>query len=154
MKKLSFITQFKTEFYYHLLVVEKCLEKCLHWWSAVEYLIYLVVKNTLIKLHPHIIKHLKLVASMKILNSCKHPHQEGTVTKKSYGSTHHIVSTWNQTSVEYFYNSLTSTSHDITNTASYSIGIILRSATVVCQIWQVPSKAITSVYWKTLSQLT
>ena len=35
----------------------------------------------------------KLVASMKILNSRQHPHQEVTVTEKSYGLIHHIVST-------------------------------------------------------------
>ena len=29
MKGLSFVTQFKIEFYYRLLVIEKCLEKCL-----------------------------------------------------------------------------------------------------------------------------
>ena len=36
---------------------------------------------------------LKLVASMKILNSRQYPHQEGTVTEKSYGSIHHIMKT-------------------------------------------------------------
>ena len=62
-------------------------------WSAGEYLIYLVVRNSSIKLHLHIIMHLKFVASMEILNSCQHLHQEGTVTEKSYGSIHHITST-------------------------------------------------------------
>ena len=36
-----------------------------HRWSAEEFLIYLVIKNTSTKLYPHIMMHLKLVASMK-----------------------------------------------------------------------------------------
>ena len=92
---------------------------------------FIAIKNTLIKLHAHIIMHLKLVASIKIFNSRQHPHQEGTVTERSYGSIHHIMSTRKQTSVEYFYDSLTSTSHDIINTASFSIKTISRSVTVV-----------------------
>ena len=50
------------------------------------------------------------------------------------------------TSLEHSYDSLTSTSRDIINTASYSIEKISRSATVVCQIWQVSSEAIKPVY--------
>ena len=90
--------------------------------------------------------HLKIVASMKILNSRHHPHQEETVTKKSYGSIHYIVSTGKPTSVEYSYDSLTSASRDIINTASDSIETMSRSVTVVCQIWQVSSGTITPVY--------
>ena len=60
-----------------------------HRWSAGEYLIYPVVKNTLEKLHTDIITHLNLVASMKIMNLLQHPQQEGTITEKSYGSIHH-----------------------------------------------------------------
>ena len=48
--------------------------------------------------------------------------------------------------VEYFYDSLRSTSHNILNTANYSIETILRLATVVHQIWQVSSETITPVY--------
>ena len=50
------------------------------------------------------------------------------------------------TSLEYSYESLTNTSREIINTASYSIEKISRSATVVCQIWQVSSETITPVY--------
>ena len=73
----------------------------------------------------------KLVASMKILNSRQHPQQKGIVLEKSYGSIPHLMS------AEKLYDSLTSTFQDFINTASYSIETILRSATVVCQIWQV-----------------
>ena len=41
-----------------------------HRWSEEEYLIYLVTKNTSIKLHPHMMMHLKLVVSMKT-NICR-----------------------------------------------------------------------------------
>ena len=82
------------------------------------------------------------------------PPRQNRNKKKSYGSIHHIVSTWKETSVDYFYNSLTSTFHDIIITASYSIETILRSATVYMQLWQMSSETTTPVYWKTLSQLT
>ena len=78
------------------------------------------------------IMYLKLVASMKPLNSHQHPHQGGTVTEKSHGSINHIVSARKRTLVEYFFVSLTSNSHDIIDTASYSIETISRSAAVVC----------------------
>ena len=162
-------------------------------------------------LHPHIITHLKLVTSMKILSSRQHPYEEGTVTEKSYGSIRYIVSMWKQTSVEtlqkipqfhliswcgnfverysfgivlgespktmrklclstkflhkklgeitvffcgeFFYDSLTSTSHDIINTASCSIETISRSITVLCQISEGSSETITPVYWTTLPQV-
>ena len=122
--------------------------------SAEEYLIYLVTKNTSIKLHPHIITHLNSVASMKIFHSRQHPRQEGIAMEQLFGSIHHIVSMWNPTSVEYFYVWLTSTSCDIITTASCSIETISRSAIVACQIWQVSSETITPVYWKILLQLT
>ena len=40
--------------------------------------------------------HLKLVASMKTLNSRQHLYKEGTVTEKLYGSIHHIRKRKNQ----------------------------------------------------------
>ena len=101
-----------------------------HRLSAEKYLIYLVIKNTSIKLHPHKITQLKSVASMKIFNSRQHSRQEGTVLEKLYGLIHHIVSMWKPTSVEYFYVSWGSTSRDFINTASYWIEIISRSAAV------------------------
>ena len=99
-----------------------------HRWTSEEYLIYLVTKNTLIKLQPHIIKDLNSVASMKIFNSRQYPHQEEILIKKLYGSIRHILSMWKPTSVEYFYVSLASTNCDIISTVIYSIETVLRSA--------------------------
>ena len=58
------------------------------------------------------------------------------------------ISSFNEkpTSVEYSYDSLTCTSREIINTASYSVEKISRAATLVCQIWQVSFKTITPLY--------
>ena len=112
------------------------LSRKYHWWSAEEYLMYLVIKIT----------------SIKLFNSRQHHHQEETIIEKIHGSIHHIVSMWKPTSVEYFWDSLTSNSRDIINTASYLIETISGSPTVTCQIWQVSSETITPAYWTTLLQ--
>ena len=67
-----------------------------------------------------------------IFNSRQHPHQKGIIIENLHVSIHHIVSTWKPTSLEYFYIALTSTSHNIINTTSYSIETISRLAKVAC----------------------
>ena len=114
-------------------------------WSAGEYLIYLVVKNTLIKLHTYTIMDLNLVSSMKIMTLLQHPQQEETITEKP-------MVLYTITNVGRIF--LQFIDGHFPNTASYSIETILRSAAVVCQIWQVSFEATAPVYWKTLSQLT
>ena len=88
--------------------------------------------------------HLKLVVSLKILNSRQPPHK-GTVTEK-FIQLNPPYSVNVKSNIGRIFLRLIDEHFPQQNTSSYSVETISRSAIVVCQTWQVSSETITPVY--------
>ena len=117
-------------------------------WLVKEYLIFNVIKRVLIKLPLTTITHLKTAVSTKTLNSHHDLLKEENAAKTFYGLIHHLAPTWKPTLAKDFCDTLKNTFQNTINITNCLIGIILKSAIVVCRTWQALFKSTTLIYWK------